>query len=211
MAARGVVAGPRGYAAGFARVSPAGRYNCAAAVRGNYNHWGVYGRGWYTAHPGAWFAAGWAAGAAWNACHWDSLRRYCGYDTAQPVYYDYGNNVTYQDNSVYVERPERRHVAEQYYDQAASSGHDGHAGRGARPTATGCRWASSPSPRPDAAKSDVTIQLAVNKQGILRGNYTDTAPTRRSSSTARSIRARSASPSPSATTRPTSSRPDSTT
>ena len=29
--------------------------------------------------------------------------------------------------------------------------------------------------KPDAAKSNVTIQLAVNKQGIIRGNSTDTA------------------------------------
>jgi hypothetical protein len=28
--------------------------------------------------------------------------------------------------------------------------------------------------KPDQSKSDVTIQLAINKQGILRGNYTDT-------------------------------------
>ena len=27
----------------------------------------------------------------------------------------------------------------------------------------------------DKTKTDVTIQLAVNKQGVIRGNYTDTA------------------------------------
>jgi len=27
--------------------------------------------------------------------------------------------------------------------------------------------------KPDQAKSDVSIQIAVNKQGIIRGNYTD--------------------------------------
>jgi hypothetical protein len=29
--------------------------------------------------------------------------------------------------------------------------------------------------KPDQASSDVTIQLAVDKQGVVRGNYTDTA------------------------------------
>ena len=28
--------------------------------------------------------------------------------------------------------------------------------------------------KPDHTKSDVTLQLAVNKEGIIRGNYTDT-------------------------------------
>jgi hypothetical protein len=27
--------------------------------------------------------------------------------------------------------------------------------------------------KPDQVESDVSIQLAVNKQGIIRGNYTD--------------------------------------
>ena len=29
--------------------------------------------------------------------------------------------------------------------------------------------------KPDQTKSNVSIQLAVNKQGVIRGNYTDTA------------------------------------
>ena len=29
--------------------------------------------------------------------------------------------------------------------------------------------------KPDQTKSDVSLQLAVNKQGVIRGNYTDTA------------------------------------
>ena len=29
--------------------------------------------------------------------------------------------------------------------------------------------------KPDQTKSDVSMQLAVNKQGVIRGNYTDTA------------------------------------
>jgi hypothetical protein len=171
-AARGVVAGPGGYAAGFARISPTGRYTCAAAVRGNYSHWGVYGGGWYAGHPGAWFATGWAAGAAWNACTWADAAAYCGYDTTQPINYDYGNNVTYQDNSVYVNGQDAG-TSEQYYDQAANQASEGTA---ADAPADG-DWLSLgvfALTKPDQSKSDVSIQLAVNKEGILRGNYTDT-------------------------------------
>lgn len=171
-AARGVVAGPGGYAAGFARVSPSGRYTCAAAVRGNYNHYGIYGGGWYTAHPGAWAAAGWAAGTAWYGTTWDTL----GYAMADappaPISYDYGNNVTYQDNSVYVNGQDVG-TSQEYYDQAASL-----ATAGTQATAASDGdWLPLgvfALTKPDQTKSDVTIQLAVNKQGVLRGNYTDT-------------------------------------
>lgn len=172
-AARGFVAGPGGVAAGFARVSPSGRYTCAAAVRTNYNHWGVYGRGWYADHPGAWAAAGWAAGAAWNACSWYDAAAWCSYDAAQPAYYDYGNNVTYQDNSVYVNGQDAG-TTEQYYDQAASQAATGAA---ADAPADG-EWLPLgvfALTKTGETKSDVSIQLAVNKQGIIRGNYTDTA------------------------------------
>lgn len=173
-AARGVAVGPAGgVAAGFARVTPSGRYTSAVAVRGSYTHWDVYGRGWYTEHPGAWFAAGWTAGACWTACTWANAAAYCGYAEVPPVYYDYGNNVVYEENNVYV-NGESAGTAEEYYGQAANL------------AATGAK-AETPSDgdwlplgvfaltKPGQTKSDVTIQLAVNKEGIIRGNYTDTA------------------------------------
>jgi len=171
-AARGFVAGPAGAAAGFTRVTPSGRYTAAAAVRTNYNHWGVYGRGWYADHPGAWAAAGWAAGAAWNACTWDSAAAWCGYDAA-PMYYDYGNDITYQNNNVYVGGQDVG-TSEQYYDQAASLASTG---TSADAPADG-DWLPLgvfALTKTGETKSDVSIQLAVNKQGVIRGNYTDTA------------------------------------
>jgi hypothetical protein len=170
-AARGAVVGPHGAAAGFARISPAGRYSCAAAVRGNFDHWGVYHAGWYTAHPGAWFAAGWGAGAAWRAATWDSVGAWMSYYPTTPVYYDYGNNVTYQDNDVVVNGQDVG-TSEQYYDQATNL-----AATGAQADApTDGDWLPLgvfALTKPDQTKSDVTIQLAVNRQGIIRGNYTD--------------------------------------
>lgn len=169
----GVVAtGPGGVAAGFTRVSPSGRYTAAAAVRTNYNHWGVYGSGWYTDHPGAWFAAGWATGAAWRACTWNSAAAYVGYSEVPPVYYDYGNNVTYQDDVVYMSGDEVG-TSEEYYEQAATLAT---AGAEADPPAES-DWLPLgvfALTKPDQTDSAVTIQLAVNKDGIIRGNYTNT-------------------------------------
>ena len=154
-------------------MSASARYTTAAAVRTNYDHWGMYGRDWYGRYPGAWCAAGWASGAAWNACTWGAAASCCGYSETPPVYYDYGNNVTYEDNSVYV-NGDNAGTAQQYYDQASKI------------AATGVRAKFPPDgewlplgvfalTKPDQTKSDVSMQLAVNKQGVIRGNYTDTA------------------------------------
>ena len=159
--------------AGFNHVSPSARYTNAAAIRGNFNHPGVYGAGWYTAHPGAWHAAGWGVGAAWRAASWASVGAWIDYyPSTTPVYYDYGNNVTYQDNSVYVNGQDQG-TSSQYYQQAQTL-----ANTGAQPQTTGDeQWMPLgvfALTKTGQTSSDVTIQLAVNKLGVIRGNYTDT-------------------------------------
>lgn len=116
-------------------------------------------------------AAGWGANNAWRAASWDSAVAWCGCAN-YPVYYDYGNNVTYQDNDVYVNGQDTGTSA-QYYDQAST-------------LATTGTQAEAPSDgdwlplgvfalsKSGQSNSDVTIQLAVNKEGVVRGNYTDT-------------------------------------
>jgi len=156
---------------GFDRVSPATRYRHGAAVRGNFNHWGVYGKDWYTAHSGAWYAAGWGAGAAWRAATWNSVGQWMNYYPTTPVFYDYGNNVTYQDNNVYVNGQDVG-TSEQYYEQASNLAT---AGAQADASADG-DWLPLgvfAVTKAGQTTTDVTIQLAVNKQGIIRGNYTD--------------------------------------
>ncbi|MEQ9407656.1 MAG: hypothetical protein RIK87_08000 [Fuerstiella sp.] len=172
-AARGAVVGPAGAAVGYARVTPSGRYTAAVAVRGNYTHWGVYGRGWYASYPGAWYAAGWATGAVWRACTWSTAAAYCGYTETPPVYYDYGNNVIYEDNSVYV-NGDNVGTAEEYYGQAADLASEG-AAADAPADGDWLPLGVFALTKIDQTKSDISIQLAVNKQGVIRGNYTDSA------------------------------------
>jgi hypothetical protein len=173
-AARGVVAGPHGYAAGFARVSPSSRYATGVLVRGNFNHWNYFGPGWYTDHPGAWFAAGWVAGRAWWPCTWATLDDYFyTLPDDEPIYYDYGNTVVYQNDDVYVNGQDVG-TADEYYNQAAT-------------LATTGTQADAPSDgdwmplgvfaltKSGEQNSNMVLQIAVNKQGILRGNYQDSA------------------------------------
>jgi len=89
------------------------------------------------------------------------------------MYYDYGNNVTYQDNEVYVNGQDSG-SSDQYYNQAATL-----ASTGAQADApTDGDWlplgvfslCQSGQTTPQ-----MTIQIAVNKQGVVRGNSTDTA------------------------------------
>lgn len=148
------------------------RYHTATAVRAGYDHWGLYGRDWYARYPGAWFATGWAAGTAWRACAWADAAAYCGYAQASPVYYDYGNSVTYQDGNVYVNGQDVG-SGEQYYTQASQIASTGAA---AEAPADG-DWLPLgvfALTKSEGTKSDVSLQLAVNKQGVIRGNATDT-------------------------------------
>ena len=89
-----------------------------------------------------------------------------------PMYYDYGNTVNYQDNGVYV-NGENVGTAEEYYNQASTLASTGAAAE----TPADGEWLPLgvfALTKANATESDVTIQLAVNKQGIIRGNSTDT-------------------------------------
>jgi hypothetical protein len=132
-------------------VTPSARYSTASAVRSTYDHWGVYGAGWYTEHPDAWHAAGWTSGSAWRACTWSTAAGFFGYDQSPPVNYDYGNSIVYQGDSVYV-------------NGEAEASADGD-------------WLPLgvfALTKPGQSHSAVSIQLAVNQEGVIRGNYTDT-------------------------------------
>jgi hypothetical protein len=94
------------------------------------------------------------------------------YAAVAPIYYNYGDNVVYQDNSVYVNGQDVG-TAQQYYQQAddlASAG----AQADASPDEQWLPLGVFSLVQSGQDLPTVTIQLAVNKQGILRGNYTDT-------------------------------------
>src|SRR5208282_5915455 len=80
-----------------------------------YNY---FNAGWYTAHPGAWRAAAWTTAAAyWAWAPYTTVATFCGYP-AEPVVYDYGSTVVYEDNRVYY-NGEPVATAEEYAAQAS--------------------------------------------------------------------------------------------
>lgn len=161
---------------GLSRVPNAALRARGDRVRNGFRGRGLYSPGWYARYPGAWAAAGWGAGYAWNAATWDSLGDWFGYGDQEPVYYDYGNSVTYQDDSVYVNDQDVG-TAEQYYDQAQDL-----VTTGAKADAsTDEQWLPLgvfAATKADHDSANMDFQLAVNKDGIIRGNYTNTVTNR---------------------------------
>lgn len=139
------------------------------AVNGAYTRWGVFRPGWYGGYPGAWWPGKWAmAATAWAFWGWGTAGSYCGC-TGEGCYYDYGGNVTYDDGTVYYgDVPVAS--AEQYYDQAEQLADSGG-------TAGNEEWLPlgvfAVVTEPAQTQTDKVIQLAVNKDGVIRGNLND--------------------------------------
>ncbi len=140
-----------------------------AAVRNSFGHYGVFGAGWYGAHPGAWAAAGWAAGAAWNAAAWPAVGAWCGWGASvQPFDYEYGNNITYQGDEVYY-GAQPAATADEYYQQASTLAESAPA---ADPkSADWMPLGVFSLVQGDQTDSASMFQLALNKSGAIAGNY----------------------------------------
>jgi hypothetical protein len=172
----GVAVGPYGGARGVA-VGHATRYVSPAAIRtqGVYVRSGAYYRGyfspaWYTAHTTAWVAPRWRVANVWVAPAWPSVSVWCGV-AGPPIAYDYGSSVVIENNYIYV-NGEQTASADEYAGQAAAFADRG---REAKP-AENEEW----QPlgvfgliQSEEQTADKIFQLAVNKDGVLRGNYYD--------------------------------------
>ena len=82
--------------------------------------------------------------------------------------YDYGTTVTYENNNVYVNGQDAG-TSQQYYDSAENLASSG-AKADASPDGNWLPLGVFAFAKPGQTSSDVTIQLAINKQGIIRGN-----------------------------------------
>ena len=172
---RGVVAaGPGGAAAvrrGTYHVSGAALHAQGGYVRTGFRYYSAFTPGWYTRYPGAWRAARWAVATAWVPATWAAVSAYCGYP-GSPVYYDYGTNVVYQGDTVYIDGDPAA-TAVQYAERAI---HLSEAGRAAAAPEKE-EWQPLgvfALVRGEEQTSDKIFQLAVNKDGVIRGNYYDT-------------------------------------
>jgi hypothetical protein len=89
--------------------------------------------------------------------------------SAQPIPYDYGGNVVVQPSTVYV-NGDATAAPQQYADQASQIAASGVSAQPAQDS----KWLPLgvfALVEGDATSSDDVFQLAVNPQGIIRGNY----------------------------------------
>ncbi len=160
----------------------------------NVNADHLFNDGWWSNHPGATFGAGVAAGATaawashwwWNPCSYTSLSTFLPWSwPAQPPVYDYGTNVVYEGDTVYVNGQSSGSAA-QYSQQAvtlAMAPQDvpppmppagGTADAPPPPTAGDWMplgvWALAPEEHGDAS---MFFQISINKAGVISGGYSN--------------------------------------
>jgi hypothetical protein len=142
-----------------------------AAVRNSFGNYSMYGQGWYGANPGAWAPAGWATGTAWNAAAWPAVGAWYGWSgNVQPIPYNYGTNVTYQGDQVYIDSQPVA-TANEYYQQLSNLAQTAPAS-----DKTSTDWLPLGVFALVKAQQDdphFIMQLAVNKSGAVAGNYSD--------------------------------------
>jgi hypothetical protein len=140
----------------------------AGYVRTGFRGYNYFNAGWHTAHPTAWRSAAWTAGTYWRWAPYASIATFCSYPI-YPVVYDYGSDIVYQDNRVYY-NGEPIATAEEYATQASGLAA---AGQEAKP-ADQEEW--QPLGVFGMIQGEETdakdlFQLAINKDGVIRGNY----------------------------------------
>lgn len=140
------------------------------SVRNNfYYHYGLFRPGWYARYPYAWRPGSWYAAGLWTGLAWGGLVGWFGWpDVVQPVYYDYGNTIVYQGDTVYINN-QPGPSAEEYYQQAQTLAES-------RPDADKKTDEYDPLGifalvQGEQSDASEVFQLAVNKAGIMRGNY----------------------------------------
>ena len=122
----------------------------------------------------AWYTRGYVRDV-WAGCDWADVTDWFGGDW--PNYnYEYGNELVYVGNMVYLYgRPFAD--ANRYYDSAASIARTGEQARiSSQGPASNWLPLGVFEAIPSGKKSStMLLQLVVNKAGIIRGNYFDTA------------------------------------
>jgi hypothetical protein len=120
-----------------------------------HNNYNFFAGDWWNRYGSSWYASAWAgaAYAAYGYTDWANAYRYCGYGYSEPAYYDYGSNVVYEGDTVYVNGSSAG-------TQALASKDDDWLSLGVFAMTQG-----------EQSTCNDVFQLAVNKSGVVRGNY----------------------------------------
>lgn len=131
-----------------------------------------FNAGWYSGHSTAWVAPRYYNNVSiWRPIAWTATAAFVGV-TAAALTYDYGSTVVIQENNVYVNGTPVASVT----DYTAQAGQIVELGRQAQPGPND-EW----QPlgvfglvAPGEQTAQRILQLAVNRNGVVRGNYYDT-------------------------------------
>lgn len=158
-------------AAATTRLSPAVSASRAADVRRDFGHYDAFNHNWWNRYPNAWSRNWWRDRDPWWAWGWNSWPVYgswWGYGSGYtPIEYDYGDNITYQGDTVYY-GSQPAATAEQYYTQADTLA------TGTTSRSKNDDWKSLgvfSLVQGNQTNSTVLFQIAVNKDGAIAGNY----------------------------------------
>jgi hypothetical protein len=141
-------------------------------IRDNYRDGNAfYGRDWWRRYPNAWWVDGWGWDYGWGWGTWDDMVGLMGLASASNAdYYDYGGNITYNNNNVYY-GSDQVATQEQYYDQAQTLANSGSTAD--KPAAS--NWKSlgvyALSQGDSSTNASAMFQLAIDKNGDVAGNY----------------------------------------
>jgi hypothetical protein len=104
----------------------------------------------------------------WSPCSWGTVAGTCSYP-AEPAYYDYGSTTVIEGDTVYV-NGESAGTTAQYVEQAQTIAD---AGQQAKPPEDE-KWQSLgvfAMVQGEETAATHLFQLAINKDGVIRGNY----------------------------------------
>lgn len=139
--------------------------------RGDYGDW--FGDHWWHDHDIDWpYYPGFGY---WGWAAWNGLTGWVDYGWTDPIYYNYGDNVYYEDGSVYYgDQPVCTEV--QYIEQAEAIAT---AQPETKPDAKDWMplgvFAITQDGEPTGADPTMYMQLAVSKQGVINGTFQNTA------------------------------------
>lgn len=110
----------------------------------------------------------WTGQASAAAATWSTTGSYCGCE-GSGTYYDYEENVAYEDGNVLYEG-EPVATEEEYYEQADTIADAGDQAQDEDWMPLGVFAIIAET---DQTQTDKVIQLALNREGAIRGNYQD--------------------------------------
>ncbi len=161
----------------------ANRTRVGTNVRGHWHgrHVNAFNRAWFVGRPG-WGGRHWHYHAGWGRypAHYFWRRATAIAVTGwfvnwwkTPAYYNYGQNIYYQDNSVYY-GDQKVASAGEYYEQASTLANSAPEIKEETQEEDKTEWMPLgvfALTQPDSGKSNMILQLAVSKKGIIAGTF----------------------------------------